>query len=207
MLSRVLAERGVQLMTAPPFYQKAHELPGWYVPFKAHTAASVWLDHPGIDGLAEQATKLAPGPGVMKDWVKSMKHYWDEATFVPDVRDPVGLLRVAERFLELRGDDLIGGVVVRSFEFYEPGEIRSWWIGGRCNLISPHPDNPEAMTPDLDLGHLESAVASIGSAFVTVDLARVSDGSWRVVEVGDGQVSDRPACVRPRLLLAALERL
>ena len=29
--------------------------------------------------------------------------------------------------------------------------------------------------------------------FITVDLVRRSDGAWRVVEVGDGQVSDRPA--------------
>ena len=28
------------------------------------------------------------------------------------------------------------------------------------------------------------------SAFVTTDMARRDDGVWRVVEVGDGQVSD-----------------
>jgi hypothetical protein len=36
-------------------------------------------------------------------------------------------------------------------------------------------------------------VAALGCRFVTTDLARRSDGVWRVIEVGDGQVSDFPA--------------
>ena len=27
---------------------------------------------------------------------------------------------------------------------------------------------------------------------MTADLARCADGTWRVIELGDGQVSDRP---------------
>jgi hypothetical protein len=38
--------------------------------------------------------------------------------------------------------------------------------------------------------------------FVTVDLARREDGAWRVVELGDGQVSDRPATTAPADLIA-----
>jgi len=36
-------------------------------------------------------------------------------------------------------------------------------------------------------------MAALGLPFITLDLVRRSDGIWRVVEVGDGQVSDRPA--------------
>ncbi|XVU23356.1 ATP-grasp domain-containing protein [Actinoplanes sp. CA-054009] len=39
---------------------------------------------------------------------------------------------------------------------------------------------------------LGEAVRGLGLPFVTVDLARRRDGRWRVVELGDGQVSDRP---------------
>jgi hypothetical protein len=35
-------------------------------------------------------------------------------------------------------------------------------------------------------------VGTLGLPFVTVDLALRRDGVWRVVELGDGQVSDRP---------------
>jgi ATP-grasp domain, R2K clade family 3 len=40
--------------------------------------------------------------------------------------------------------------------------------------------------------------------FVTVDLALRADGVWRVVELGDGQVSDRPAAITPSALIDAL---
>jgi hypothetical protein len=48
------------------------------------------------------------------------------------------------------------------------------------------------------------AVAALGLPWVTVDLARRSDGVWRVVELGDAQVSDRPTGTTPEALLAAL---
>jgi hypothetical protein len=203
-VSRALADKGVQLRTHPEAYRAAHELPGWYIFFEAHTAPSVWLDHGGTDGLVGAVGALPPGPGFVKDWVKSMKHYWAEAAFVPDVADASALLRVARRFLELREDDLVGGVVVRSFEAYEPGEARSWWVGGKCAMVSAHPDTPDAVPHDLDPNFVAGAVAALGSPFVTVDLARTPAGSWRVVEVGDGQVSDRPVSLSPPLLLSVL---
>ncbi|MFD0745149.1 ATP-grasp domain-containing protein [Phytohabitans flavus] len=43
-----------------------------------------------------------------------------------------------------------------------------------------------------------------GTSFVTVDLARRSDGAWRVVELGDGQVSDRPPALSAGALVAAV---
>jgi len=199
-----LTDKGVQLRTPPEAYRAAHELPGWYSFFEAHTATSVWLDHDGTDGLVDAVEALPPGPGVVKDWVKSMKHYWAEAAFVPDVTDTSALLRVARRFLELREDDLVGGVVVRSFEAYERGEARSWWVGGNCALVSAHPDTPDAVPQDVDPSYLGDAVAALGSPFATVDLARTPAGPWRVVEVGDGQVSDRPASLAPELLLSVL---
>ncbi len=69
-----------------------------------------------------------------------MKHYWDEAAFIPDIGDRAGVLRVAGRFLELRDEDLAGGLVVRSFEHYKPGEVRSWWVDGQCAVLSAHPE-------------------------------------------------------------------
>jgi len=41
---------------------------------------------------------------------------------------------------------------------------------------------------------------------VTVDLALRTDGEWRVIELGDGQVSDRPASTPAEELIAALHR-
>jgi hypothetical protein len=40
--------------------------------------------------------------------------------------------------------------------------------------------------------------------FVTADLALRADGTWRVVELGDGQVSDRPSTTEPAAFLNAV---
>jgi hypothetical protein len=40
--------------------------------------------------------------------------------------------------------------------------------------------------------------------FVTADLVLRADGTWRVVELGDGQVSDRPATTKPAAFLSAV---
>jgi hypothetical protein len=81
---------------------------------------------------------------VLKDYVKSEKHHWAEATFVPDVRDVAAARRVAERFIELRGPELLGGLVVRRFERYEGPDVRTWWVDGRAVLITAHPDQLDA---------------------------------------------------------------
>jgi hypothetical protein len=138
-----------------------------------------------------------------------MKHYWDEAAFIPEVADAAGVERVARRFLELREDSFVGGFVVRRFEEFVGPEARTWWVDGRCVLVTPHPDSPDEL-PDggvdgLDVREVGVLVGVLGLPFVTVDLVRrAGDGVWRVVELGDGQVSDWPASRDPAELVARL---
>ena len=47
-------------------------------------------------------------------------------------------------------------------------------------------------------------IASFALPFVTADLARSTDGTWRLIELGDGQVSDRPATTDADSFLSAL---
>ncbi|WP_240670656.1 ATP-grasp domain-containing protein [Actinoplanes solisilvae] len=39
---------------------------------------------------------------------------------------------------------------------------------------------------------------------MTVDLVRRADGVWRVIELGDGQVSDRPVTVPAETFVSAV---
>ena len=205
-LQEALADKAVTLRTKADQYRRAHELPGWYEGFRPFTAQSVWTTGPGVDGLSELLGQLPVGPAVVKDWVKSLKHYWTEAAFIPDTRDLPMAEAVVRRFLELRAEDLVGGVVLRSFEKYQPGEVRSWWVGGNCVAVTAHPDTPELQPPpQMEVGRVAPAVATLGSPFVTVDLAQRDDGEWRVIEVGDGQVSDRPSAFTPEALISAVQ--
>jgi hypothetical protein len=205
-----LAERGVRLLTSPDSYLRAHELPGWYATFAAVTPRSVWLPTPpgvapGAAVLARLTAPLGGGPAVVKDYVKSRKHEWDEACYVPDLAEPDRLAAVVARLVELQGDFLAGGVVVRAFERFVPGagEARVWWVGGEPVLVTSHPDSP-GLLPEPGLDAVRPLVAALECPFVTTDLALHEDGRWRVVEVGDGQVSDLPAGADPAPLFTAL---
>lgn len=133
-----------------------------------------------------------------------MKHYWSDAAFIGDVRDIEAARAVVARFAELRDDSLVGNVVLRAFERFQPGEFRTWWVDGNHVATTAHPDTPDEAPPDIPLAAVEPAVATLSAWFVTVDVARLDDGRWRVVEVGDGQVSDRPQTTPPEDILRHL---
>ncbi|MFF7455019.1 ATP-grasp domain-containing protein [Kitasatospora sp. NPDC008115] len=270
-----LSERGGLLLTTPPGYASAHELPGWYEVFEGATPPSVWLplagagtgggagaggvEPPGAERLASAVARLGGrGPAIVKDYVKSRKHEWDEACYIPELADLPAVERVVARFVELQAEHLAGGVVLRRFEEFTrvgwdtrggpsgdgsdgPGdsddshdthgsegsdgsegssgsagsdgipdgrrravEARVWWLDGEPVLVGPHPDLPGCpAAPDLSL--VRPLVRALGCRFVTTDLAERADGSgWRVVEVGDGQVSELPRGIDPSALLIAL---
>ncbi|HEV2891243.1 MAG TPA: ATP-grasp domain-containing protein [Frankiaceae bacterium] len=192
-----LARRGVTMRTGAEAFRSSHELPGWYATLREVTAESAIANGFGRDAFDACRSALGSGPAVLRDWVKSAKHHWAEAAYVPDVADADAAWRVASRFVEIRDDAAVGGFVLRRFETYGPAEVRTWWVAGRCALATAHPDTPDGAPPpdaalDAALDVLAPLVAAHGAPFVTVDLASRDDGVWRVVELGDGQVSDRP---------------
>ena len=200
-----LRRRGVTLRTGEAHYRRAHELPGWYEALAAVTPLSVWTTEHDRAAFDRACAELGAGPAVVRDHTKSMKHHWDEAMFIPDVADRDGAWAVARRFRELRGDDLQGGFVLRRFERFVSAEVRTWWVDGVCRLTGPHPDAPDGKcAAEVDLTAVEPLVAGLRLPFVTVDLALRDDGAWRVVELGDGQVSDRPRSLGAETFVGAL---
>jgi hypothetical protein len=194
--SSALAAREAALRTDPAAYRRAHELPSWYASLAPHTPASEWTEGSSLDALFAGCARLAPGAAILKDYVKSAKHDWAEACFIPDLADRATVERIARRFLELRGDDFAGGFVVRRFENLAGAEVRTWWRDGECRLLTAHPDTPDQLPPgDLDVSPFAAAVRTVNSPFVTLDLVRNTDGNWRAIEIGDGQVSDRPTSI------------
>ncbi|GID91462.1 ATP-grasp domain-containing protein [Amorphoplanes digitatis] len=201
-----LAARGITLRTSAEQYRRAHELPGWYPALAAFTPASAWTVGAGRDGFDKASATLGAGPAVVRDYVKSMKHYWHEATYIPELADADAAWAVARRLHELRGDDFTGGFVLRRFEEFTGAEARTWWVNGTFRMATAHPDSPDQAPPaDLPVAALEDPVGALDLPFVTVDLARRSDGVWRVIELGDGQVSDRPTTTPAGTLLHVLE--
>jgi hypothetical protein len=202
--ARALIARGVALRTGADQYRMAHELPGWYPALAEVTPLSVWTTGDSADAFDRARVALRSGPAVLRDYTKSMKHYWHEAAFIPDLGDPAAPWKVASRLRELRGDDFVGGFVLRRFEDFDGAEVRTWWIDGSCRLATAHPDTPDELPDIADLTPIAPLVAALRLPFVALDLARRSDGVWRVIELGDGQVSDRPQSTSADEFIAAV---
>ncbi len=209
-LADALEARGTPLIVDAAKYRAAHELPGWYETFAEMTPVSRWLPvEPGrLPDVAALAASLGGGAGIVKDYVKSAKHAWETACYIPDLADTVALRRVVTAFVAEQASYLAGGIVLRAFESFGIGadratEVRVWWLDGEPILVGAHPDTPgEFPVPVLD--GVAECVGRLGARFITTDLALRTDGVWRVVEVGDGQVSDLPAGVGPEPILGAL---
>lgn len=208
MLAQALTERGARLRTSPTQYRRGHELPGWSEALSRFAPQACWTVGADLAAFSRCLAEIGSGPAVLRDYTKSLKHQWRAAAFIPDVADNRSSRQVAERFLELRGDAFDGGLVLRRFEEFTTPEVRTWWVDGRCVLSTAHPDTPDEQpeVPQEMLRELTPVIASLALPFATADLVKRSDGCWRVIEVGDGQVSDRPRSCPAAALVRVLTR-
>jgi hypothetical protein len=214
-----LERKGVRLINSPAAYLHCQYLPEWYPVIAAYTPKSVWL--PAEAGLTTDAVAGALGhfgtkPVIVKDFVKSRKHEWEEACYIPSATDLVTAERVVGRFLQLQGNDLTGGLVFREFvELEQIGrhpksgmplarEVRLFVLDGV--VIGAYPYWPEGAdghdSPPLAL--FTNLSHSIRSRFFTMDVARRTDGEWIIVELGDGQVAGLPEGADPHAFYQAL---
>ncbi len=53
------------------------------------TPESVWTRGASESAFRECCWQLGTGSAVVRDYSKSMKHYWQEAMFIPDVANRV----------------------------------------------------------------------------------------------------------------------
>lgn len=203
-MESALASRGVRLRTTAHRYRAAHELPGWATQATPVTPRTVWTEGFERASYEDALVRLHAREAVLRDYCKSLKHNWDEAMHIPDATDADAAWATAQRFLQLRGDEAVGGFVVREFEHFTNPEVRTWWVAGECVLVGPHPDNADAAITAPDLTAIRPVVGALDQPFVSADLRRDINGRWRLIEVGDGQVSDRPRSIPAEAFIAAI---
>jgi hypothetical protein len=206
-LYNALLTKNIRLINNPAEYQHCHYLPDSFPAIKSKTPDSVWLDiSNGYEDrqLTELAAHFKGKPVIVKDYVKSQKHYWNEACFIPDSSDPATVLKITKKFIELQDSDLNVGIVYRTFIEFEPltnhsvsgmpltKEFRvfvrdkkiihlfKYWDEGVYNEIMP------------DLTIFQAEINQIQSNFFTMDIAQTKTGDWLIVELGDGQVAGLP---------------
>lgn len=204
-----LMSKNIKLINTPEQYKNAHFLTGWYHLVEKFTPKSLWIApddfYYRFDAVMERLRIFGNKPLIVKDYVKSRKHEWVDACYIPNASDPEQVKRVTNNFISRQGKDLMGGVVFREFiEFQSIGthpksgmpltrEYRAFFINGKWICSFPYWDEIRYTGPD-SAGHntFIKQFSYINSDFYTVDYACKKDGTWVIVEIGDGQVSGLP---------------
>ncbi len=157
-----------------------------------------------INDFRAELEVFGNAPIIVKDYVKSQKHYWREACFIPDASDNKQVEKVVNRFLELQGEDLNEGLVFREFVELEEltthsksgmpltKEFRLFVKDGKVIAQFNYWDEGNYADTSVDLSSFQSVISQVQSRFFTMDIAKTIGGEWIIVELGDGQVAGLP---------------
>ena len=202
-----LQKRNLLLINSPDAYRHCHYLPEFYQAIESLTPRSIWLPLPDCldeENVGDAIKVFGDKPLIVKDYVKSRKHEWAEACFIPDASNQAAVKRVVERLVELQGDDLNGGLVFREYvalktigSHAQSGmplarEFRLFFLNGRLLYRSNYWTQGDYAGEDPPLELFQDIAFKASSRFFTMDVAQKTDGSWIIVELGDGQVAGLP---------------
>jgi hypothetical protein len=207
LLYNNLLKKNYKLINTVEQYQNCHYLPDSLQFIEGRTPKTIFKkieDAHSIDKLVTAAKVFGSNPVILKDYVKSEKHDWETACFVPDATDAAQLKRSVEKLIELRGKYLNEGIVIRAFIELNALTIHSksgmplteeyrlfffnkkllgiydYWEEGTYNISRP------------DTAEFEMIASTIDNNFFTMDIARQKDGQFIIIELGDAQVAGLP---------------
>jgi hypothetical protein len=93
-LYSAVSARGATLINDPTAYRTCHHLPEAYRFLEGLTPRSVWVTNVSQDAILQAIQPFGDAPLIVKDYVKSQKHYWHEACFIPAASDHAAVMRV-----------------------------------------------------------------------------------------------------------------
>jgi hypothetical protein len=171
-LAAAIVQSGAQPFTDTMTYLSTHHLPNWYPSIAEFTPEtrifSVTAD------LTDELHSLEWPAYFIKDYVKSLK------TSVGSlISTPEQAATVAAEMLRFRGT-IEGGFCVRRVESFLPETEQRYFV------LDSVPHSAAGAVPSI----VSECAQRIRSRFFSVDVVQRADGVLRVVEVGDGQVSD-----------------
>ena len=170
---KLVENKGGKPLTSLSDYIGSHHLPNWYECCKEFTSESYFFPNDGM--LEENASNLGWDSFFVKDYVKS--NYNERGSIA---KSPSEIIDIVNLIKEHRGE-IEGGISLRKVEDYLPEtEVRYFVLNGK-------PYSPDGDVPEIVLNISKKYKAP----FYSVDLIQRADGELRLVELGDGQVSDR----------------
>jgi len=199
-----LLQKNIVLINSPAEYIHCHYLPESYEKIKLLTPKSSWTENLNDDAIKAILNEFGNDSIIVKDYVKSEKHNWNDACFIPNASDNSKANEVISKFLELRGNSLNVGLVFRKFEELEfltkhsqsgmplTKEFRIFFLNKKILKVFNYWDEGQydEQKPILDL--FKKIAEEVESNFFTMDVAQKKNGAWIIMELGDGQVAGLP---------------
>lgn len=208
-----LETKGYRLTNSVREYVTHHYFDGWYQSIEGLTPKSEMVYDDNLRAILDVALALQKETNsalIIKDAVKSLKHDWFEACFIPEGAHPLEMAKVIGNFLAIKKEynDLKLPVVIRQFEkLVSMGnhskskmpishEYRTYVYKGEVLFQTPYWDTKYKKVQEPPQEFIQSLIdklmVSCPSELFTIDTALKQNSSWICIEVGDGQVSALP---------------
>ena len=183
-----LDRRGLKLFTSQEQYERFHIFPEIYPVFGDDTARmAVYPDgEPDLDEIKALFRRF-----MIKDYVKSVKGTDFPAYFDNTVTKEY-FSEQMEVFRKYRSGLYTGGICVKEYldlkRYGEhTNEYRVFYMNGSIGTVCRN-SLQQCFTPEPP-ERLISKYTGLDSPLYTIDYAELADGSWKIIEAGDGQVS------------------
>jgi len=220
-----LLSRNIRLVNQPQQFRHAQHLPESLTIIREHSPETVWFETDGKEinstMLMNLLMRFSGSPLFLRDYVRAERQYWYEACYISSASDETAVRNTIARLVELRGDNLEGGLVFREFVEFEPlveqgsryrmplvKEFRFFFLNQKP-IATVHywkvPDYGIHDAPDHEL--FMKIVQQVRSNFFTIDVAQRIDGTWMIIDLGDAQVAPLPEMVDMDRFYAALAGL
>jgi ATP-grasp domain, R2K clade family 3 len=164
---------GGTLLTTTEAYLNTHHIPRWFSLIADLTPETVCFHD--LSDVETGLHGLGWSKFFIKDFVKSLKT--GSGSLIERPEQISGLMQEMEQF---RGK-IEGGICARQFEEFMPDSERRYFV---FDGLATSADS--ALTPFI----VQECANRISSRFYSVDVAERVDGVLRIIEIGDGQVSD-----------------
>lgn len=202
-----LLSKNFRLLNTVTEYQNCHYLPDSLRFIEGNTPKTVFEkleNEQSLERLVEKSTVFGRKPVVLKDYVKSEKHDWETACFVPDVSDTAQLRQTIGRLVELRDKYLNEGIVIREFVELKPltihsksgmpltEEYRLFFCNKKLVGTYNYWEEGEYRHAKPDTAAFEAIAKGVESNLFSMDIARLKNGELIIIELGDGQVAGLP---------------
>lgn len=188
-----LVELGFDPLVSPQCYERMHCFPNAAEMFDEQTPA--FLAFPEVDGEVRIGAEIVNQKFdrfMVKDYVKSVKNT-DFPIYIETPVTQEELDSYIGDFIRRRGALFTGGIILKEFvdlKRYE-GATNEWrhfvFLRGARLGLNRNSCQP-CTTPEPPDSYVSTRNIVI-VPFYTIDYAELEDGTWTILEVGDGQVS------------------